>query len=261
MSEVLLQLRNASFAYTPASPVIAGLSIEVARGSFLGLIGPNGAGKSTLLHLLSGWLRPTAGVAELHGRPLTAWSRLELARKMAVVPQREENIFDFTVAEMVAMGRYAHHRGSFSIETPEDHDAVTRALSAVELTCYAHRAASQLSGGEYQRLLVARALAQETPILLLDEPTASLDLHHQRLLFSLLQRLNREQGKTIVAVSHDLNLAAMYCHELALLHGGRLIHRGIPQHVLDKERLQVVYRVPLAVQTGADGIPHVVLQR
>ena len=260
MNEILFDLRNASFAYQTGRPVVEGVTLAVGRGDFLGLIGPNGAGKSTLLHLLSGWLRPTQGEALLQGRAVGAWPRVELARLVAVVPQREESVFQFTVAEMVAMGRYAFHRGAFAAEDAEDRGAVAEALAAVEMDCYADRPASQLSGGEFQRLLVARALAQQTPVILLDEPTASLDLHHQRLLFSLLEGLNREQGKTIVAVSHDLNLAAMYCTDLALLHRGKLLHRGTPQEVLQQERLEEVYRVPLQVRNEG-GPPRVELQR
>ncbi|CAN5257825.1 Fe3+-hydroxamate ABC transporter ATP-binding protein FhuC [soil metagenome] len=257
----LLELRGADFSYSPSKPLLHEVDLQVRTGDFIGLIGPNGAGKSTLLHLLTGWLRPTSGAALLHDKPLSEWKRRDIAREIALAPQREEAAFPFTVEEVVLMGRYARQASTFAFSSEQDRRVASEALSEVGLDGFAQRRADELSGGERQRLLLARSLAQQTPILLLDEPTASLDLSHQRLLFTLLEKLNREKNLTVVAVSHDMNLAAMYCRELAVLHEGRIFARGTPPEILKEELLDKVFHVPLRVTEHPDGAPHVMMRR
>jgi iron complex transport system ATP-binding protein len=250
------EVAGASFRYRPSQPLLEGVDLTLAPGDFVALIGPNGAGKSTLLHLLTGWLQPAAGTVHLGGRPIGRWNRGAIARSVAVVPQREEGVFDFTVLEMVLMGRFPHASGTISFESEDDHRAAIEALERVCLAGFEHRSCQQLSGGERQRLLVARALAQETPIILLDEPTSSLDLGHQRMLFALLRELN-EAGRTVLAISHDINLAAMYAKELAVLHRGRIVARGRPQEIVERSLLESVYQLPLSIIPTEYGIPAV----
>lgn len=249
----VFDLRDVVFGYDADRPVLQGLDLRIDEGQFLGVIGPNGAGKSTLIHLLSGWMRPRSGRIECRGRSLADWSRRDVARFVAVVPQREDGSFPFRVEEIVLMGRYPHLAGAVGFEDEEDHRIAREAIAAVGLAGFESRQMGHLSGGERQLVLVARALAQQTPVLLLDEPTASLDLSHQRRVFSLLERLNREKGITILAVSHDINLAALYCRETAVLAGGRFVARGRPEEVLSEELLSSVYDVPVSVFRSPEG--------
>ncbi len=261
MTAPAFSLQGVEFGYRRGRTVLRDLDIQINAGDFIGLIGPNGAGKSTLLHLLTGWNPPTRGRVELHGRAIDSYTRLDLARQIAVVPQREDHCFSFTVEEVVLLGRYAHHPQSLSFEDDADRAIAREAIASVDLVGFESRPAEELSAGERQRMLIARALAQQAPIMLLDEPTASLDLFHQREILSLLSRLNRERGLTIIMVSHDLNLAAMFCRELILLADGRVVARGTPPQVLTPETLAPVYRVPLTVRPGEDGIPLIQMRR
>ncbi len=253
MTSSVFHLRDVHFGYDSERPVLQGLDLAIEEGSFLGIIGPNGAGKSTLLHLLSGWLRPSRGHVGFRNGPIERWTRPALARSIAVVPQREEGTFSFTVEDVVLMGRYPYLSGAIGFEDEEDHRIAREAIAAVGLEGFESRPLGQLSGGERQLALVARALAQDTGVLLLDEPTASLDLRHQRRIFSLLERLNAEKKATIVAVSHDINLAALYCRETAVLAHGRFVARGRPHEVLNESLLQEVYNVPVSVFRSPEG--------
>lgn len=252
MNNALYSVRDLRFSYEAGKRVLTDCALELRQGDFLGLIGPNGAGKSTLLYLLTRWLRADSGSISLNGKAIDQWKRADIARQVAVVPQREDGAFAFTVEEVVLMGRYIHRVSPFGFESDEDHDAARRAIELAELKGFEHRRASTLSGGEFQRLLIARALAQETPVMLLDEPTASLDLAHQRQVFTLLEELNRTRGTTILSVSHDINLSALYCHELGLMHEGQIVQRGAPADVLTEETLTRIYNAPVFVGEGPD---------
>lgn len=248
----VFELSDVSFAYQVGRPVLDHLDLRVEEGDFLGIIGPNGVGKSTLLHVLTGCLGAQSGEVRFLERGIGEWSRLELARRIALVPQREEGIFPFRVEDIVLMGRYPHARGVLGFEDAEDYRIAREAIEAVGLAGFAHRVPAQLSGGEQQLVLLARALAQQPRVLLLDEPTASLDLHHQRRIFSLLAEWNHREGVTILAVSHDINLAAMYCREMAIVSAGRIVARGSAAEVLNEDRLSDVYRVPVTVHRLGD---------
>ncbi len=261
MSAPLLEARGVRFSYDGRTPVLPGTDFTLDEGGFLGLIGPNGAGKSTLLHLLSGWLRPQEGEVRLSGRPLRSYTARELALRIAVVLQREEHTFDFNALDLVLMGRFAHGAGTLGFETDADRGIALEALAMAGLEGFENRRASELSGGEYQRLTIARALAQQAPILLLDEPSASLDLAHQRMLYRLLDRLNREEGRTILVVSHDINSAAAWCRELALLQCGRVVRRAAPRELLRPDILAEAYGVPVTVHELEDGQPLVAVRR
>jgi iron complex transport system ATP-binding protein len=255
--EAALELRAAVCAYDQ-QPALRGVDLRLAPGDFVGVIGPNGAGKSTLLRALAGTLPLSGGEARLNGRRLGEYRRREIARLLAVVPAPGTPLFAFTAREHVAMGR-TPYLGRLQPDRPEDGAAVDRALAATDTTHLADRMVTELSAGEWQRVSIAQALAQEPHILLLDEPTAFLDLRHQRDISELLARLNTEQGLTIVTVSHDLNLAAEYCPRLVVLAAGRVRADGPPESVLTVELIAEVYGTPVEVDRGPGGKPRVTL--
>jgi iron complex transport system ATP-binding protein len=218
------------------------VSVTVASGSLTGLLGPNGCGKTTLLNLLSGVLQPRHGVVSLNGEPLTGRSRRDIARHLAVVPQETHPAFDYTVMEMVLMGRHPH-LGPLELEGPRDLALAREAMAATGTEHLAGRAYMTLSGGEKQRVVIASALTQTPDVLLLDEPTASLDLGYQLEVASLLTRLNRDRGVTMVLATHDLNLAAAICDRLVLMRSGRVFAQGPTREVLTVSTIQRVYGV------------------
>jgi len=219
-----------------------GLSFTLAPGLFYGLIGPNGSGKTTLLDLMLANLKPQAGTVCFQGREVGRYPRRQLAREIALVPQEFAINFDFTVFEVVMMGRHPHIP-RFASPSARDRDTVRQVLAELEISELANRLITELSGGEKQRVIVARALAQETPVLILDEATANLDIQHSLRIFQVLQRRCREQGATIIAAVHDLNFASAYCDLILLLHEGRLVTSGPPGEVLNAERLRQVFAV------------------
>ena len=240
------------FAYR-ADEVLSGVSLSFARGALAALVGPNGAGKSTLLRLLGNLLRPAHGRVTLDGRDLSAWPQVELARRLALVPQSVAFHFPFTVGQYVLMARHPH-RGWSPFESDADVAAARFALDQTESTHLVDRSVLELSGGERQRVTLAAALAQEPDLLLLDEPTAALDLRYQVETFAALQRLNRERGLTVIVVTHDLNLAARYCPRLILLAGGRVVADGTPREILDPALIRAHSHVTVEVGQRADGV-------
>jgi ABC-type cobalamin/Fe3+-siderophores transport system ATPase subunit len=243
---VLVEFRSVSFAY-PASEerrtrlfALADLSFEISPGEIIGVIGPNSSGKTTLIRLLTRVLEPAAGEIRLESVAVRRLSRTDLARRVAVVPQGMLPQFPFTVGELVLMGRYPHAPSRY-FESPRDRAVAREAMEATGVLEIADMPLEHLSGGERQRAVIARALAQEPRLLVLDEPTAHLDLRYQVEAAALLRRLNRERGITILLVSHDLNLAAEVCDRLLLLHGGRAAAIGSPEAVLDEALLASVF--------------------
>jgi iron complex transport system ATP-binding protein len=232
--------------------VLAELSFAVPAGCFFTIIGPNGSGKTTLLKLMVGLLRPQAGRIAVQGRALEAYSARQLARVVAHVPQSVPATFAFTVQQVVLMGR-APHLGLLGLEGAVDLALARDAMRLADVAHLADRRLDQLSGGEQQRVFIARAICQQPQLLLLDEPTAALDLSHQVAVMDLMERLKREQGITIVMVSHDLNLAAMYADQLLLLDRGRLAGLGPPSAVLDFALLEKVYGCTLLVDKSPLG--------
>lgn len=221
------------------SLVLDGVSLEVEAGEWLALIGPNGAGKTTLLRAISGLVRCT-GTVEVGGRPVREVSRRELARLIAVVPQQPATPSWLTVSEYVLLGR-TPHLSLLAAEGTGDLAAAERALRRLDLLDVAHRPLGTLSGGEVQRAVVARAIAQEASIVLLDEPIASLDIGHQQQMLELLDELRDEAALTLVAAVHDLTLAAQYADRVVLLVGGRVAAEGSPAEVLTEEALSRHY--------------------
>ncbi len=243
----MLRVDNISFAYERSRAVLQGVSFEAGRGTILGLLGPNGSGKTTLLRLIAGTLTPLTGRVTLDAADVRRLSRRDLARKVAVVPQETHTTFDFTVLDIVLMGRYPH-LGAFELEGADDVAIAHEALSATGTAHLAPRAFATLSGGEKQRVVIASALAQASSVLLLDEPTASLDLGYQIEIAALLTRLNRERGTTMVISTHDLNLAAALCTEIVLLRQGQVLARGATADVLTASNVRTLYGVDADVQ-------------
>ena len=247
----MLQAFDVTFAYDRTTRhVVEGVSLSVDRGELVGILGPNGSGKTTLLKLLGGALTPSNGSVRLDGRPLAESSRREVARRIAFVPQETHAPFDFTVLDIVLMGRFPH-LGAFTLEGPGDLAIARQALEAMEVTTLEARPFNTLSGGEKQRVVIASALAQSPELLLLDEPTASLDLGHRFDVQRLLQRLNRDGQVTTVLSTHDLNFAAALCRRLVLLRGGRVIAQGPTEQVLSADHVKALYDVEADVQLHA----------
>ena len=235
------------------------VSLTVAPGEFLGVLGPNGCGKTTLLRALCGTLKPRQGRVRLDGCDLHAIDKRSLARTMAYLPQDLVIELDFTVRELALLGR-SPHLSRFVRESDEDRRVAEQAMQLADVLHLADRPVTALSGGERQRTLIAMCLAQQPKILLLDEPTNHLDLSHQLSILDLIARLNRANGLAVIAVFHDLNLAAEYCGRLVLLESGRVAEMGTPAEVITEEAIRRVYGVQVAVQpNGVSQRPHVVL--
>jgi iron complex transport system ATP-binding protein len=238
------------------APALDSVSMIVPKGTFYAVLGPNGSGKSTLLRALLGMVSHASGRALVSGRLISEWNRRALAREVGVVTQSETVAFPITVRELVAMGRYPH-LGPLQSETPNDSDAVSEAMRMCDVEELAHRFLSTLSGGEIQRARVARAFAQEPNLLLLDEPTASLDIRHEMEILELL-RTSTDRGMTVFLITHHLDLAARFADRLLLLDRGTVAAEGRPSEVLQEETLRRVYGWPVSVADDpATGVPHV----
>ena len=260
----MLEAVDVRFGYD-AAPVLDGVSLTVGRQGLVGVLGPNGSGKTTLLRLLAGSLRPRAGAIRLDGQAVADLPRAALARRMAVVPQETHLAFDYSVMEMVLMGRYPH-LGPFELEGPRDLAIARDALAATRTLDFEARSFDTLSGGEKQRVVIAGALAQldrraengggtaadwSDGLLLLDEPTASLDIGYQLDIAALLRQLWQERRVTILVSTHDLNLAAGLCRDLVLLKAGRVLAAGPTEAVLTTEHIRALYGVEAEVRPHA----------
>ena len=247
----MLRADNVSFGYGRHRPSggfeLRDVSLVVPKGSVTALLGPNGGGKTTLVSLLAGVLKPQRGQVLLEGIDLSRLTRREIARRIAVVPQETHPAFDYSVMEMALMGRHPH-LGPLAIEGPADVAIAREALDATGTAALADRSYMTLSGGEKQRVIIASALAQSPDLLLLDEPTASLDLGYQLESASLLARLNRERGVTMVLATHDLNLAAALCTHVVMIRQGCVLAQGPIGDVLTAEGVRSLYGVEAEVR-------------
>ena len=259
----LAALAGVSFAYPLPDgrrrEVLRGVDLSLGRGELLALVGTNGSGKTTLLRLMTGVLKVDAGEVSFDGRPLPDWRRVALARRVAVLPQQLDLPVGFRVAELVEMGRAPHARRLFA-STEADERAVVRALADADAGDLANRFGDELSGGERQRVLVAMALAQEPDLLLLDEPTLHLDLAHQVALLGAIRRLRDQRGLTVLAVLHDLNLAAAFAPRVAVLDEGRVVADGPPGEVLSPDLVRRVFGVAVDDARTPDGRRHLALR-
>jgi ABC-type cobalamin/Fe3+-siderophores transport system ATPase subunit len=243
----LFRLRDVTFRYEGASvDALTGVSLDVESGTLHALVGPNGSGKSTLLQVMLGELTPTSGAVSFAGRSVAEWRRRDIARQVAFVPQAEPLAFPMSVRTLVEMGRYPHV-GVLGRATAKDAEAVQDAMSRAGVLQFSDRFIHTLSGGERQRVRIARALAQQPTTLVLDEPTAALDLHFEMETFELMQNLARDSGLTVVVATHNLNLAARFASKVVLLDGGRIEAAGTPAEVFVDARLERIFQWPVVV--------------
>jgi iron complex transport system ATP-binding protein len=257
---VILGLEGLTYRYPGAArDALADLTLSVRPGEFHAVLGPNGSGKTTLVRVALGLVPPAAGRALVEGREAATMPRAELARVAAVVTQREEATFPQRVRDAVALGRYPH-LSPWGGERDADRAAIDRALAAVDATELATRWVGTLSGGEYQRVRLARALAQEPRLLVLDEPTTSLDLRHEMELFERARELVDRAGLAVLLITHHVNLAARYADHLVVLSHGRTAAQGTPQAVLTRATVERVFGWPVSVESF-DGAPQIIPQR
>ncbi len=249
---VSYSIRGLTFAYSRAVPVVENLDLNIAASEFVSIVGPNGAGKSTLLKLMAGLLDACGGEIAFKGKPIGSRSRADLARQMAFVPQETHVVFPFTSAEIVRMGRLPFRTGFF-FDTPEDGRHVAEAMERTETVGLADKVFADISGGERQRVVLASALAQSPEVLLLDEPTVYLDLRHQLEFYRILTDLHDREGTTIVAVTHDINLAARHAERMIVIAEGRVAADGTPAQVLTPDTLFRVFGIHASVVEGPDG--------
>lgn len=254
----MLKTDNIKFSYNQKN-ILKGIDLQVNKGSFIGIIGPNASGKSTLLKNMSRTLIADKGKVYLDKKILNEYSSLELAKKMAVVPQNTEISFNFNVYDIIMMGRHPYQKRWSGLNN-EDKRIVKEVMEVTDTLKLKNKLINELSGGERQRVIIARALAQKPDILLLDEPTSNLDINYQGEIYDLLKYLNQEFNLTIITVSHDLNLTAQYCEKLLLLKEGKIFASGSAVKVLTEENIKEVYKAEVLIKTNPiSGNPFVTL--
>ena len=250
------EIQHLGFGYTDER-VIRDVSLGIEPGEFVAIIGPNGAGKSTLLKLMAGLLSRFDGSIHFFDRPIADYRAVDLAQKLAFVPQETHVVFPFTSEEMIRMGRLPYRTG-FLFDSGDDDEYVRRALALTDTEDLADRVFTQISGGERQRVVLASALAQTPDVLLLDEPTVYLDMKHQLQFYEILTRLNRQEHMTIVAVTHDINLAARNAGRMVALSEGTIVADGRPDQVLTAEKLYEVFGITADILDRPDGGKYVI---
>lgn len=248
------------FSYQPARGVLRGVNLAAREGQMISILGPNGSGKTTLLRCLLGQLKPTAGRVLLDGKELRRHSARGLARLLAYVPQFPQSAFAFTAQEIVLMGRFAH-TGLMGLAGKSDLAVARQAMIMTATLDLADRTLEELSGGEAQRVMIARALAQQPSVLLLDEPTSHLDMKNQLIIHQMMQRVAHEWPMAVICVSHDVNLAARFSDELVLMRQGRVVAAGSPQETIKADILSQVYDVEIELVAGGNGAVPLVCAR
>lgn len=243
-----LEVKDLICGYSEKQMILQGVSFDINMGELVGIVGPNGSGKTTLLRALCGLLPPRHGTIKIGDENIFSLERIELAKRVALVPQLMEPVSGFTVREMVMLGR-TPYMSRFSFETDEDRQVVNWAIDEVKINDFAEKSVNHLSGGEFQRVAIARALAQEPKVLLLDEPISHLDIRYQVRILMLLKRLRKQ--RTIISTFHDLNLAAKFCRHLILMHKGLLVAEGSPEEVLTSSNIWKTYRVKAEVRQNS----------
>ncbi|MGL4569194.1 MAG: ABC transporter ATP-binding protein [Fusobacteriaceae bacterium] len=253
-----IDIKNLRFSYNEKREILKNINLNIKKGKFTGILGPNGCGKSTLLKTVLGYLEPSHGKVFIHGTNSSLLARKDVAKKVALVPQKSSLSSPISVEDFVLMGRLPHIKSSWDGYRREDRSIVENNLNFLELQNFKNRVALSLSGGEFQRVLLARALSQEPEILLLDEPTSALDLNHAVELLHRVKNLIQNGGITGVAVLHDLNLAAMFCDELVIMKDGKIAYSGSPKDILTEEILLDVYNLKSKVIRDENGTPYVI---
>ncbi|MGZ3524579.1 MAG: ABC transporter ATP-binding protein [Thermodesulfobacteriota bacterium] len=254
----MIEVNSISFRYHD-DWVLEDVSFRAERGEFVGLIGPNGSGKTTLLKILYRLLTPQKGEILFELVPMKKMERADIAKRIAVVAQETHLLFPFSVLETVLMGR-SPYLGHLMFENEKDLEIARKAMEWTKIVPFSERHMDELSGGERKRVFIARALAQEPEVILLDEPTASLDIQHQIDFLDLILTLNRERGLTIIMASHDINIASEFCDRLILLQRGRIYQMGTPEQVITKENIETVYGCEVWIdQNPISGMPRISL--
>jgi cobalamin transport system ATP-binding protein len=256
--EPVLTLEDVSFNYG-GTWALKGIDLKIHGSEIVGILGPNGSGKTTLLKIIDGILIPHQGEVLVRRKSLLGLKRVEIARELAMVSQESHFRFEFSVLEVVLMGRFPH-MGKLQFEGDRDMQVALSALEATHTRELAERSIHRISGGEKQRVLIARALAQEPRVILLDEPTAFLDLKYKREIFQLISSLSADKGLAVILVTHDVDLSAQYCHRLVLLKNGEIYRAGDPASVISSANIQAVYECPVVVDNNpSTGTPRVSL--
>ena len=256
----MIEVNSISFRYHE-DWVLQDVSFRVEKGEFVGVIGPNGSGKTTLLKILYRLLSPQKGEILFELVPMRKMDRNDIAKRIAVVAQETQLLFPFSVLETVLMGR-SPYLGHLMFESEKDLEIAKKAMEWTKVFPFSERPMDELSGGERKRVFIARALAQEPEVILLDEPTANLDIHHQIDFLDLILTLNRERGLTIIMASHDMNIASEFCDRLILLQDGRIYKMGTPDEVITKENIESVYGCEVWIdQNPVSGMPRINLSK
>jgi iron complex transport system ATP-binding protein len=254
----IISAKNINFSYA-AKPVMEDVSFAIDEAQIVSIIGPNGSGKTTLLKIINGTLFPDAGHMFIDGKYTSRWSRKDIAQKVAIVPQETAVVFPFYAEEIVLMGRFPH-LSNYRFEDKKDYRIVHEAMEKTDTLAFAARRFDELSAGERQRVLIARALAQEPKVLLLDESTVFLDLKHQAQFLALLRQLNTVQQLTVIFVTHDINLAAQHADRIILLYSGKIYAIGKPAEVITAANIKEVYDVDSLIdQNPQNGLPRMTL--
>jgi iron complex transport system ATP-binding protein len=254
----IISAKNINFSYA-AKPVMEDVSFAIDEAQIVAIIGPNGSGKTTLLKIINGTLFPDAGQMLIDGKDTSRWSRKDIAQKVAIVPQETAVIFPFYAEEIVLMGRFPH-LSNYRFEDKKDYRMVREAMEKTDTLAFAARRFDELSAGERQRVLIARALAQEPEVLLLDESTVFLDLKHQAQFLALLRQLNAAQQLTVIFVTHDINLAAQHADRIILLYSGKIYAIGKPAEVITAANIKEVYDVDSLIDKNPQsGLPRMTL--
>ena len=254
----MLEIKDLSAGYENGF-VVRGVSLRLEPGEFVAVLGRNGSGKSTFIRAVLGLLRNVSGAVRLGGRELGAMTRREIAREMAYVPQLPEPVFDYTAGEIALMGRYAR-QGRLDAVTSGDERAVREAMEATDTLEFRDRRLSRLSGGERQRVFIARALAQDTPLLLLDEPSLHLDINYQAEIYALLKGLQKERKKTVLVAEHNINLAAAHADRLLFLKDGAVTAEGTPRETVTAANIRAVFGADVDIRANArTGVPEISL--
>lgn len=241
----MIDISQLSFSYNKLS-LFDKISFKIGKSENVAIIGPNGSGKSTLIKLIAGLLKPQSGTIKINNKHLEDYKRINLAKSMAYVPQSVDISFTFSVYDVVKMGRYPFSE-NLMVHDPDGDRIVQEAIEKMGISHLTNRKFSEISGGEKQRAIIASALCQKADLLLLDEPTSALDYKHQQEIYTLLQQLCKNEGKTVLIVTHDINLAAQFCDRIILLHEGKIIKMGIPEDVLKFPVIEEIYGVKVFI--------------
>lgn len=251
-----IKIKNLNFSYGDKQ-ILKNINMEIQKGKLIGILGPNGCGKTTLLKNILGYINRNTDSIEIFGKKEKGYSQKEKARIMAFVPQKSSLMTDISVEDFVVMGRLPHLKNNWEGYTVKDKEISRNILKMMKLEKFEKRIALSLSGGEFQKVLLARALTQEPKILLLDEPTSALDLNHAVELMQITEKLVKDKNITSVVVLHDLNLASMFCEELYMMKDGEVLYRGTPKEIMTKEILKEIYNLNCEIVYGKEEKPYI----